>query len=288
MLAFARMSANVERPAQCLNCGAGLHGRFCSQCGQRVVPPFPTVRELTADTWDEIAGWDGRYVMTFAALAHPGRLTLEQLQGHRVRYVSPVRLYLVASLIYFLITAMVPNMRAENAVVTLPDGRKVAADRISPEQRAELLKKLDEKAPWWADALIRPVVMDFASVKNRFREIFPRVLFALVPIFALIVSMFYRRRRFPQHLIFGLHLHSAAFLIFAVAHLSNATRNVAVVNAAAFVAMVLVAVYALRAFRQVYGEAWPWIVLKAAGITGVYFFAVAVGILVTYAWAVLL
>jgi len=43
----------------CLNCGAQLSGRFCASCGQRAIPPRPTVRELAGDAWNELVGWDG-------------------------------------------------------------------------------------------------------------------------------------------------------------------------------------------------------------------------------------
>ena len=52
----------------CLNCGAGLHGPFCGQCGQRVIPAYPTLREMAADAWHEFRGWDGRFVRTFRRL----------------------------------------------------------------------------------------------------------------------------------------------------------------------------------------------------------------------------
>jgi hypothetical protein len=32
--------------SECLNCGTGLHGRFCSQCGQRVIPRYPSLPQL--------------------------------------------------------------------------------------------------------------------------------------------------------------------------------------------------------------------------------------------------
>jgi hypothetical protein len=95
---------------RCLNCGAALHGAFCGACGQRSVPADPTVSELAGDAWQELSGYDGRVAATFRGLLHPGRLTLEYLQGRRARYLSPVRLYLTVSVIYFLIAATAPQI----------------------------------------------------------------------------------------------------------------------------------------------------------------------------------
>src|SRR5262245_11850574 len=94
----------------CLNCGVPLAGPFCSACGQRNIPPYPSVRELVIDAFWELSGWDGRFVATVRELfRHPGSLTREFLEGRRARYLSPLRLYLMASLVYFLAGAVAPK-----------------------------------------------------------------------------------------------------------------------------------------------------------------------------------
>jgi hypothetical protein len=45
-----------------LNCGSPLTGPFCANCGQRNVPPYPSVRELAVDAFWELSGWDERFV----------------------------------------------------------------------------------------------------------------------------------------------------------------------------------------------------------------------------------
>jgi hypothetical protein len=98
----------------CLNCGEALTGRFCPQCGQRVLPPHPTVRQLAGEAWSELVGWDGKAAQTLRTLVrHPGALTRALLEGQRSRYVSPVRLYLACSLVYFLLAVGVPAPEVE-------------------------------------------------------------------------------------------------------------------------------------------------------------------------------
>jgi hypothetical protein len=271
-------------PANCLNCGEALHGRFCANCGQRVIPPYPTLREMAADAWHEFSGWDGRLVRTVRRLAHPGLLTIDVLEGRRARYVSPLRLYLLASLAYFLIAAVVPGLR-QPAVVYLPrDAQPIdLTGRVSDENRDRVLTMLDERAPWWANALIRPMVVDPQRVVARFRETFPRALFALVPAFAAIVALFYRRRQYAQHLVFGLHLHAVTFLILAAAQLGNLTKRPAIAGALGAVALVLLAIYALLAFRRVYRESWSWIAVKSVGVGAIYLVALIAVIAGTYA-----
>ena len=96
--------------ALCLNCGASLSGLFCASCGQRDLPPYPSVRELAVDAVSEFSGWDGRLASTLRALIQrPGKLTHEFLEGRRVRYISPLRLYLMASLVYFRLRQRLPT-----------------------------------------------------------------------------------------------------------------------------------------------------------------------------------
>ena len=78
-----RSSANASDPAvswrvKCLNCGAALVGQFCAECGQRALPPHPTVQELVGDAVSEFSGWDGKFAETVRLLvARPGELTFE-------------------------------------------------------------------------------------------------------------------------------------------------------------------------------------------------------------------
>ena len=69
------------------------------------------MRELAVDAFWELSGWDGRFALTVRSLLRrPGMLTREFLEGRRARYVSPLRLYLMASLVYFLIAAAAPDL----------------------------------------------------------------------------------------------------------------------------------------------------------------------------------
>lgn len=249
------------------------------------------MRELAGDAWQELSGYDGRFMRTVRRLLRrPGSLTVEVLEGHRARYVSPVRLYLVASVLYFLVAAAAPNLRQPPAPV-IPGSThtidlanpEVANARLTPEQRADLLKSV-ERAPWLVRPMLRSAVTDPAAFRGRVLENLPHTLFALVPIFAAIVSLFYRRRRFSQHLIFALHLHTVVFIAQAVREAVNFTGSFAVVRIADAIVTGVVVVYALLAFRRVYDERWTRILLKSAGIAVIYLIVGLVALMVTFAW----
>jgi hypothetical protein len=162
-----------------------------------------------------------------------------------------------------------------------------SARSLSLEERERLLKEL-ERAPWWARAVIRPVLVDPVSFQHRMLQRLPRVLFALVPVFAGIVAWFYRRRRFTQHLIFAIHLHSAVFIMLAIRELSQLTGSRVVLGIFEAAAAIAVVVYALRAFRTVYLESWPWVLAKSVGIAALYLAAGISGLIVTILWTAVL
>lgn len=103
----------------CLNCGTVLAGPFCHYCGQpdkNLLRFFPVLlRELLADFLD----YDSRFARTMKPLLfHPGKLTRDYLDGRRFRYTPPLRLYIFASMAFFLIAAMLAN-----SAVTSSDGK---------------------------------------------------------------------------------------------------------------------------------------------------------------------
>lgn len=303
----ALVSAKSDTPgnwsSECLNCGSPLAGPFCAQCGQRAIPPYPSVRELVTDAFWELSGWDGRFAGTVRALLlSPGRLTTAFLEGRRVRFISPLRLYLVASLVYFLVAASAPNLRPNGVLdapgITISTGKETAASRvtsatmdarsgdITPEERAAAMKDI-ERAP----AILRPVlrrgVTDPNGLKKNLLTSMPRVLFALVPVFAAIVGLFFRRRKYPEHLYFGLHLHAFIFAALTVTALAKFTYVVPLAGIVSAIMALWIVTYGVRALRHVYRESLARTMAKAAGIGVLYALMGALAMVGLVYWAAL-
>ena len=275
----------------CLNCGAALHGLFCSACGQRSVPPDPTVAEVAGDAWQELSGYDGRIATTIRGLLRPGYLTREYVAGRRARYLSPVRLYLIASVIYFVAASSTPpSMSTRSGQVEAPGGlqigvtRSTNGDELSAEERAELLASAD-KAPAVFRPFLRAVASDPIGFRARVMTIMPRIFFALLPVFAVIVALFYRGRRFPTSLVFAVHLHAFAFTAFTLSEAAKLTGSIGFEVAVSGVMTVVFAAYALLALRAVFGGSWPATVVKAAAIGVVYLIASLPAFAIILAWA---
>jgi hypothetical protein len=306
------------RSPACLNCGTPLTGPYCPQCGQRDIPPYPSVRELVVDAFWELSGWDGRFAATVRALIrHPGMLTREFLEGRRARYLSPLRLYLMASLAYFVIAAAVPESPNHNngelAVSVGPTAKPAATSApqrvgdavskslnaragdpdpdpdpdlgkskapLTPEQKAAALKDV-ERAPAIMRPLMRRAIQDPTGLKRGILESMPRMLFVLLPIFAAILALFYRGRRYPEHLYFAIHLHSFVFLALAIAAIAKFTRFQPVIGVVGAGAALWILIYATLALRRAYGGGIAKTIAKEFGIATIYSIVSIVAFLLT-------
>ena len=96
--------ASTMNGRTCPNCGATAPDRFCPTCGQRQADDLvPTLGEWIAETADELLLVEARLPRTIRALFWPpGHLTREWRRGRRASYVTPLRLYLLAAVPFFL------------------------------------------------------------------------------------------------------------------------------------------------------------------------------------------
>src|SRR5713101_5592426 len=99
---FGRRRRQRAPLTHCENCGAQLTGRYCAQCGQAAVDYRRSFRHVIADVLDSFLNWDSKFFATLGLLiTRPWRLTNEFLAGRRMSYVHPLRLYLLASILFF-------------------------------------------------------------------------------------------------------------------------------------------------------------------------------------------
>ena len=109
-----------EPASRCLNCGAALRGQYCGNCGQRARGRLISLWELIRDAFGDLFELDSRLWQTLTPLLiRPGRLTHDYLAGRRARYMPPFRMYLVLSLVFFLVAFF--NPREELALLYVPE-----------------------------------------------------------------------------------------------------------------------------------------------------------------------
>jgi len=104
-------------------------------------------------------------------------------------------------------------------------------------------------------------------VQRAQHEWVPRLMFILVPIWALLVMAVTRKakRNFPEHLYFSLHIHAAFFGAFVFVHLFRLLHVPQLSRLMTPADVVFVLIYTAIAMHTVYGGTW----LRAALRTGV-------------------
>jgi hypothetical protein len=100
----------------------------------------------------------------------------------------------------------------------------------------------------------------------------PKMVFALLPLSAVLFKLFWRKRYFVEHLVFTLHLHSFAF----ASGMLRFFRWPPVTG----VLLLWGAAYAVFAFKRVYGDGWGKTLAKLVALAFSYLllFALAMGV----------
>jgi Protein of unknown function (DUF3667) len=137
----------------CENCGAELAGPHCAQCGQAAIDYRRSFRHVVVDVLDSFLNWDSKFFATIGLLiVKPWRLTNEFLAGRRVRYLHPLRLYLLASILFFFaVNYGARGLHVDPSKLGPKNRAEIEADLkkedLPPEARAKLEKLLREPSP---------------------------------------------------------------------------------------------------------------------------------------------
>lgn len=127
----------------CLNCDAPATGRYCAACGQETHDQSVALGTLASELAAEALSFDSKVLRTVTPLLlRPGFLTNEFNRGRRVRYLSPVKMYLVISALFFLaLSRQVPldkmNMLGAPAGASISSAQREALVRASTRLQAK-------------------------------------------------------------------------------------------------------------------------------------------------------
>ena len=131
----------------CLNCGTHLRGQYCGNCGQRGRSRLISLWELIRDAFGDLFELDSRLWQTLVPLMiRPGQLTHDYLQGRRARYMPPFRMYLVLSLLFFLVAFFDPRetfgiLYEPQTLEEQEAEQRREADEIAEEVRKDLAEE---------------------------------------------------------------------------------------------------------------------------------------------------
>lgn len=220
----------------------------------------PSTREFLHEFIGHYVALEGKlWKSLWLLLLKPGRLTLEYIHGRRVRYVQPLRLYLTFSLIFFaLIKFSGVNFFDTGHPGPHPTTHQSSAQKAVPDDQNETFQDArtvaDRLHAGWGQRvetfLAQPQDEMVHQLSKTFFAYGPYALFALMPVFAVLLKLLYlgTGRRYGAHLLFALHANAFAFAMLAL--------QIALSSSWGFVHFVLLAwlvVYLPLAMRRVYG-----------------------------------
>ena len=238
---------------QCPNCGSERSLRFCAHCGQN---DRDYIRSLPSLVWEllrETLELDSRTFRTLKLLVlRPGELSAEFSRNRRANYSSPIRLYLFFSLLFFFVLSVTgkpesPEERERGKRFAMEQVESVdftaLRAALSPQRRDKIDEILSrERHPGtksvihglgrWADDrrdALTEVEKFYLSqgvdwlhsprlAAERLEDNLPISMFFMLPMFALLLALFYRKKRrfYVEHLVFSIHVHVVAFAMFTV------------------------------------------------------------------------
>jgi hypothetical protein len=219
---------NSAPRSDCGNCGATLTGPYCAACGQHARDSARSISALFHDAWHLFTHVDGRlWQSLYLLLLRPGRLTQEYFAERRVRYLPPVRLYLVLSVLFFAFFFLLSSQSANQSSAVPGVQNNVAAaagDHVGTKRGGFRLdttdcEKIQTSVKWLENPLRRACLRNVATGGHAWTDAFissiPKMLFVFVPMIALAMLILYWRPRhyYVEHLVFFLHIHAAVFLI---------------------------------------------------------------------------
>jgi hypothetical protein len=277
--ARASMATAVDgRAATCASCGERLAGPYCALCGERVLDAEArTVRHfLTRTLPQELFDLDGKLWRTFRSLLlRPGFLSREYSAGRRTPYLSPLRLLLIAIVLYavatqggLLITLTIGRLSLSIAPTAVPSDVSVEAT-VARIDRLNLLQPMLARKQRAVDLTSDGVRQRFHAALNRFAQ---PVSFANVLLLSLVLHAAFRRRRalLLDSATFAMHLVSfvliSSLTLVPVASVISASRPIGLSWILAVFAWQ--AVYIGAAIRRYYFDGDPsssWPRARAAG-----------------------
>gem|GEM_PF-1132627 len=232
-------------PRTCRNCGHPVDLHYCPRCGQHVRDHNTKLWHFVAEFLEEFVRFDSKFLRTIIPLIlKPGYLTQEWVNGKRVRYITPLKVFFTLSAIAFLVISYKVNTGGQQTK------NPVEINLSAKDEKADL-KEVSPLAE-----MVRDIAESYSKVDQRlllkeFLSHLPTASILMVPFAAMMFGALYLRRPkyYVEHLVFTLHFGAFSFLILTLAFLVPG-------DWVAPVAYCWVAGYLLVAMKRNYGQGW--------------------------------
>ena len=235
--------AALAEEAACANCGTQLEGRFCRSCGQREEPRVPTFMAMLKEVTNAMFGLESKlWQSIYFLILKPGHLTVAYLSGHRKKYTTPFRLFLLFSIVTFaylnflgkqsLDTISVENLtQLEKGLKEIEKEQSEQGGNIESSSQGFSINLTgglfsEERENEVEKVFLSSITQALTDLKEgrtdkvvkNFIQPLPKALLLFLPFIAFACKIIYlgRGKYYVEHLIYLLHNHAFLYAIILI------------------------------------------------------------------------
>lgn len=255
----------------CTNCDRSLDTQinYCPNCGQKNIDRKVSVWTFLKEILQTFFKVDSRTFRTlFTFLRKPGYLTNAFIQGRRMRYLSPFRLFLSMGVLCLLVFTAWINIDESGKLNKEPafDIRFTNVESMDTTGIIGIIRSGLEHAK-----------KDPIAYQNNLLKKIPIGILFLLPLFGIIMKWMYLRTNFlwVEHLAFLFHFNAFVFATCLVVILG---LWLSIVEAILYpFALISIMTYLFISQKEVYKESWGWTFLKGFTVFAIYLLIVPMG-----------
>jgi hypothetical protein len=252
---------------------------------------MPGAMQFVLQALETLTHADSRLWRTLTLLwFRPGKLTLEFIEGRRISYLPPVRLYFVSSVLFFALVSVSPPRTALIRLIHVTHQQQISPATCSNwnffrhHAWTQRVTHICEKR----------IHNNGVNLLHAAIDTMPDAMFVFVPLIALSHRLMYSRPRhlYAEHLVFFLHVHAFCFsmmTVWMVLPLLGAiwpgSWSIPIwLTCTVFSAM---PAYGAMALKRVFRKNWFATVARTLALLSIYIFASGVMIVGVLTYALL-
>lgn len=296
----------------CLNCSAELTGKYCQACGQKDLPARQDTRDLIINFISSFYSFESKFFNTFKSLLFkPGSMIKDYNNGKRERYYHPARMYVFLSFVFFLVLSLVADrdfveitqngrklsdaekaqyfdslQQTMDSVDSKLSGYSVPIKTVEQYDSIENSKPEKERDGFLMQRVKKKLIQEggnyqslMASFAQSFTGNIPKMIFFLLPMFALLLMLLYKRHNiyYSEHLVFSVFFYDFLFLIGTIIML---VALIPWLKWTWILFSICILIYLFQAIRVVYGQSFGKSLLKFSMLVISFIFVLCMALIV--------
>lgn len=239
----------------CRSCNNQFEGKYCSNCGEKVLEKSDlALKKILGEFFQALTFANSKFLKSiWLLITKPGKLSSEYIEGRRVGYMTPIALFFIINIMYFVfgrLTDYTPSLSHQYYYTPYSSYAQTKIDKRQSE--LELNSEV------------------FISLYNSKSHYYAKSLVVInVPILALLyfLLLFKKRELYTQNLIYTFHLFSFVLLIITVIpHITEFLYSILNISSAEekytqLVLLIILCIYSFFSIKEFYQLKWFWSVI---------------------------